>query len=75
MPNIQDILPLHAVDSLPNLEWEYLAEQLWVHAQNFIATGVRVFAGGIVMYNDEIKEATLKVDSLDKYKTRQRSII
>ena len=75
MPNIQDILPLHAVDSLPNLEWEYLAEQLWVHAQNFIATGVRVFAGGIVMYNDEIKEATLKVDSLDKYKTGQRSII
>ncbi len=75
MPNIQEILPPPAVESLPNLEWEYLAEQLWVHAQNFIATGVHVFAGGIVTYAHEAKEATLKLDSLDQFKTGKNSII
>lgn len=75
MTEIKEILPPHAVNALPNLDWEYVAEQLWVHSQNFINTGVHVFAGGVVIYNDEQKEATVKLNSLRDSSTNATSII
>ena len=75
MSKIHEILPQHAVDALPSLECEYLAEQLWVHAQNLINAKAHVFAGGYITYNEATKEASVKLDSLDHEDVGDSNII
>lgn len=75
MPEIQEILPPHAVASLPHSDWEYLAEKLWAHSQHFINTGAHIFSGGVIVYDKNTNEATVKLDSLTHPSIGASSII